>query len=154
MARKRTESEVVEPTVPAAEEVSFEQAKAEDTAAATEQVEAKAKPVKILPLSADAEYVVTAKGREYAGRGDKITNQRPVAEKAGAGKEWYGIAAKRPARRQQVMRVLIDLGAPFTAETGRAALAAAIADGRIGAGSENPTVLLGLCHACRYFEAT
>jgi hypothetical protein len=142
-----------EPVIDGAEEVSLEQAIAEQGESIAEEAEAKVKPVKIRPLSPDAKYVVTAKGREYAGKADKVTNQRPIAEAAGTGKDWYGIAAKRPARRQQVMRVLADLAAPWTAEEGRKAIADAIAAGTIGKGSENATVLLGLCHACAYFEA-
>ena len=134
-------------------EVTVAEAMAEDAAlAAAEKGEAKPKPAKIVPLATDASYVLSPKGREYADRDDKVTNQRPDADAKGTGKEWYGIAAKRPARRQQVLRVLRDLGAPFTAAEGKAAIAAGIEDGRIGKGSENPHTLLGLCNAVNYFE--
>ena len=139
--------------VPQEGEVTLEQAMVEDAALADEEKpEPKAKPIKIRPLDATASYVLTVKGTEYAGKEDKVTNQRPDAEKPGAGKEWYGIAAKRPARRQQVMRVLRDLEAPWTMATAKTAIEEAIKDGRIGKGSENAHTLLGLCYAVAYFE--
>jgi hypothetical protein len=144
---------LAEDGLPIEGEVTLADIAAADAAAPeAEDAAPKAKPVKILPLDATAQYAMTGKGTLYAEAGEKTTNQRPEAGTAGTGKEWYGIAAKRPARRQQAMRALLALGSPFTAAQAKAAIDAGLADGSIGKGSENSTTLLGLCHAVAYFE--
>lgn len=156
-------------------QTEHDKARAQDKADAAAAAEAKAKPVKILPLAADAKYIVSVKGREYAGKADKLSRGRPDPDKAGTGKDWYDLAEKRLTRRQIVMRCLLEAQTqpvvdeagepvvneageptfqtvPWSAEDGRKVIADAIATGRLQKGSENSTVLLGLCHACKYIE--
>ena len=158
------------------EQTEHDKAREQDKAEAAERAEAKAKPVKILPLDADKKYIVSVKGKEYAGKADKMSRGRPDPDKAGTGKDWYDLAEKRLTRRQIVMRVLTErqmtpvvdeegnavldeegnptfAPAAWTAEQAKLWIADAIATGRLQKGSENSTVLLGLCHACKYIEA-
>ena len=150
MGRKNA---VVAAVAAGSEEVSLAQAIAESVEAAS--AEPKVKPAKIVPLASDAAYIVTAKGRAYAEADVKLCRQRPDAGKAGSGKDWYDLAERRPARRQQLMRLLVALH-PHGSRTGaelKDQVKAWLAEGRISAGSENAHVLLGLCHACGYIEA-